>query len=549
MYRNLNKSRIKFLFIITVGLFVIFSARLIYFQWIKRDYYKGMAEKQYNYGEAISSLKYQVLSSDGKYLQSYYYDYVAVINIRLFKLNNYENNMDKLLTINYIMKENIEDFDINSLLNGNSGNRYYLINAESYEKLLPIVKKTKGIYVFKREAIDNITNSNIVNILTNIKNSDDELKEMDSLERKLNSYMENNEFLQAMVQVDKSGYIKQEGYKVPELPYVTLTINKELQDTIESVLRDELFSKFKQIGATIIEAETGKIRAMAQKDDYNVNINIAADQNGYPPGSTYKLMSAEYALENNLISTETEYYCAGIDSCKGKSHGRVNMEKAINLSCNSYFVDLGNEFTAEELKNFSMRQGYLDKVLNLDKETKGKVNSKYKYSLILGGSIDSSIIQVAASLSAIVNEGYYIKPMLIEDVTNNKGESVMTFPIKKEKVISKETADIIKGYMRTTVINGTGASANLEGVEIGGKTGTAEKPVESVDPITGETIKTNHEYGWFAGYFKKDSKYYTMVVMVPDINMIEDEGIEYQGSNTAGPVFREILKRIKEMEF
>ncbi|MGM9974985.1 MAG: peptidoglycan D,D-transpeptidase FtsI family protein [Clostridiaceae bacterium] len=549
MYRNLNKRRIKILFIITVSLFILLSARLIYFQLIKRAYYKSMAEKQYNYGETISNLKYQVLSSDGKYLQSYSYDYVAVINIRLFKLNNYENNMDKLLTINYIMKENIEDFDINSLLNDNSGNRYYKINAESYEKLLPLVKDTKGIYVFKREAIDNITNSNIVNILTNIKDSEDNLKGEESLERKLDSYVENNEYLQAMVQVDKNGYIKQDGYRVPELSYVTLTINKELQDTVESVLRDESFSKFKQIGAVIIEAETGKIRAMAQKDDYNANINIAANQNGYPPGSTYKLMTAEYALENNLIKTDTVYNCVGINSCEGKAHGIVNMERALNLSCNSYFVDLGNKFTPDQLKEFSMKQGYLGKILNLDEETIGKANAKYSYSLILGSSIDASIIQVAASLSAIVNEGYYIKPMLLDEITNNKGETVMSFTTPKEKVISRETADIIKGYMRTTVLNGTGVAANIKGIEVGGKTGTSEKTEELVDSATGETINTEHEYGWFAGYFKKDNKYYTMVVMVPDINMIEDEGIEYQGSNTAVPVFRDILKSIKEIEF
>ena len=542
MYSNLNKSRIKVLFIVTLGLFILLSARLVYFQWIKGEYYKGMADKQYNYGEDISSLKYQVLSADGKYLQSYSYKYIVVINIRLFKLNNYENNMDKLMTINYIMKENVKDFDINKLLINNAGNRYYEVNEESYNKLMPLVEETKGIFVYKREVIENMTNSNIVSIITNNKDSKGNLKGEKSLERQLNGYFEDSEYLQAMVRIDKSGYIRTKGFKVPELSYVTLTINKELQDTVEAVLRDERFSKFKQIGAIIIEADTGKVRAMAQKDDYNANINIAANLLGFPPGSTFKLMTAEYALENNIIDVDTMYYCDG-KVCNKKTHGYVNMERALNLSCNGYFVELGKNFTAEELQGFCKKQGYLNKVLNLEYEINGKVDlpneDESNKNFIIGYGISASPIQVAASLSAIVNDGYYTKPYLIEEIKDKDGESVKKFDSTREQVISKENASTIKNYLRTTVLHGTGAVVNLEGIEVGGKTGTAGNP-------DGDSFR---EYGWFAGYFKKGNKYYTMVVMVPNIDELKEEKIELQGSNTAGPVFREILKNIKELQF
>ena len=90
---------------------------------------------------------------------------------------------------------------------------------------------------------------------------------------------------------------------------------------------------------------------------------------------------------------------------------------------------------------------------------------------------------------------------------------------------------IVKNAMRNVVLKGTGTKADIKGINIGGKTGSA----------TGSDNKT---HGWFAGYFTYKNKNYTMVIFTPELEGIDENNEEAGGGNTAAPIFKEIVKNI-----
>ncbi len=373
-------------------------------------------------------------------------------------------------------------------------------------------------------------------------NWNNEKKDENSIESFINTITDENIKPEIKFQVDKSGFIKEAGYNVPEKGNVVLTLDNELQDSIKKVLNSDKFSKFQQIGVVLIEANTGKVKAFTQKNDKLPNVNIAASLQGYPPGSTFKLITAELALEKGIITKDNKYICTG-KYCKKNNkphaHGSINIEQAINYSCNDFFIELGNKINAEEIINYAKKQGYSSKVLGFYDEAAGIINKPEKVelnnNLILGYSLSATPIQVAGAISPILNEGNYVKPYIIEKIKDSNDNTIKDFQGTVERVMSKNTAEDMKYFMRSTVTKGTGSIANINAMEVGGKTGTASS-------LDGEVF---HTHGWFAGYYKKDNKYYTLVVFVPNIDGKNELGEEYQGSNTAGMVFKDILLTIK----
>ena len=132
-----------------------------------------------------------------------------------------------------------------------------------------------------------------------------------------------------------------------------------------------------------------------------------------------------------------------------------------------------------------------------------------------------------------MNDGIYVRPYIVESVIDNDDKDIYKFSTDNKRVFSLVTSKLVKNAMIQVVNKGTGINAKLDGVEIGGKTGSA----------TSGTQKTTH--GWFAGYFKYKDKYYTMVVFVPDLaNKIKEDDEELEGGNTAAPVFKSIVSEI-----
>ncbi len=118
-----------------------------------------------------------------------------------------------------------------------------------------------------------------------------------------------------------------------------LTLDSKVQDSIRKILNKKEYKAFNQVGVILSESESGKIRAMVQKDETLPNVNIgAATQNGFPPGSIFKIITEEAALENNKVSLKDSFKCTGeFESNKKGIHGSFSTKEAFIVSCNDIF--------------------------------------------------------------------------------------------------------------------------------------------------------------------------------------------------------------------
>lgn len=300
--------------------------------------------------------------------------------------------------------------------------------------------------------------------------------------------------------------------------HLYLTIDLRLQIYADSLMEGKR-------GALIaMDTRTGEILTFLSKPDYDVSklsgvisaelweklvndpyhpLYDRACQSAYPPGSTYKLVAAIAALNENLItparkSTCPGYYAIGnkvVKCWRAKGHGTLDLEGAIKNSCNVYFYQLGlligldvwNKYS--ELFYFGKKTGvemtnenpglvpsiaYYNKVYGAGRWTKGMLAN-----LAIGqGELLVTPLQMVQFTSFLANRGKAYKPHLALKLEDPISKEQKLFPHEPRQVtaIRPEVYDVILEGMREVVDGGTGARARLYGITSAGKTGTAQNP-------------------------------------------------------------------------
>lgn len=301
------------------------------------------------------------------------------------------------------------------------------------------------------------------------------------------------------------------------------TIDIGLQEYAEKLMSN------KRGSIVAIEPSTGEILCIVSAPCYDPNLlvgksrskNYSALNNDsvntplfnralkacYPPGSTFKLANGLIAQQEHVITSNTVYVCNGGyaigNHTIGCHHsGAPNLPLAIESSCNTYFCRaFYNTITNKKYRN--VREGYqawknhINKMgfgvkfnTDLPYEAKGIIPSveyfdkKYKkkwggnaiVSMGIGqGEVGSTPLQMANMIAIIANRGYYYKPHVVRAI-GQKSNLVTRYSQKIESGIeSRYFAGVIEG-MRLAVNSGTGVSARIEGIDIAGKTGTAQNP-------------------------------------------------------------------------
>lgn len=514
-----------------IAIMIALSTRL----YILQIYPSAKVQSSYqnHQEENISNAKYMILDTNGKDLMKYNKKYVLVIDTKPFSLNNYEETLEDLMALNFIMKAENPEFNYTEVMK-KSGKLYYNISEDTYNKVNKL-KNIKGIYTYISDEVDTKKAWSVSSMLSKVL--DDEEHVEGSLEEELYGYLKDNENPKINFYLDdRAVYAKQDVNVSNNNKNLRLTIDKDIEDKVRNIINKEDYSYLNNIGVSIIESDTGKIRALVQKDESAANINLGIQQIGYEPGSIYKIITLGAALDMGLININNSFVCTG-KICR-EVHGKLSVEEAFEKSCNDTFAQVGSLVGYDKLMEYSDKQGLYDRVLNLEggnrNEAKGIKPTKESgiNNISIGQSMNVTPIQMLGAINTIINNGVYEKPYIVESILDKDENVVEEFKSEEKKIYSETTAKLVKNAMKEVVVNGTGINAYIKGLDIGGKTGSA----------TGNEGQT---HGWFAGYFSIGNKSYTMIVFTPEIKSKDGTADEnLGGGDTAAPIFKEIVKTL-----
>ena len=409
---------------------------------------------------------------------------------------------------------------------------------ESYDKINKL-NDIKGIYTYVYNEVDLKERWRVENIIASI-DKDNVIK--GSFESKIEDIIsENKRPTIGFYLDDKSVYKSNETNSGENNKNIRLTIDKSITEKIRNVLKSDEFNNLDNVGVVLLESKSGKIRAMVQKDESEANINLGIGQLGFEPGSIFKILTEAIALNEGLINVTDTFYCGGsICNNNGKpyAHGALTVSKAFELSCNDIYAKIGNLIGYENMLKYTTNLGLFNKVLGVSGENREEASGVMPKTtdgisnFAIGQCVTVTPLQIAGAINAVVNDGVYIKPSIIEDIVDDNNNIIENEQNKENRIFTSTTSKLVKMDMKNVVLNGTGTEAKVDGVIEGGKTGTA----------TGEGGATTH--GWFAGYFELNNNEYTLVVVTPNIQGRNENGVELAGGNTAAPIFREIIKSL-----
>lgn len=310
-------------------------------------------------------------------------------------------------------------------------------------------------------------------------------------------------------------------------------------------------------GAVVaLEPSTGKILAMVSKPGYNPNtvgsdwdsliedkdsqsaLVNRATQGLYPPGSTFKVLTAiEYILENPSSYKKYSYKCEGSDSFEGnvincyagQKHGSLDLGHSLADSCNSSFANIGMSLDINSFrklcnkfmfnKKLPVKFEYNQSKFLLDKKSG---TAEIMQTAIGQGKTTITPLQNAMIAATIANDGEMMVPYVTDHTENDAGQVVKSYgPVSNGNIIDKDVADIIGKFMMSVVEDGTASSLSSLPYKVAGKTGSAEFDSEG----------TSH--AWFIGYAPAKKPRIAVSIIV------EGAGT---GSQYAVPVAKEMFK-------
>jgi len=540
-WKEITINRIYIVAVLLICSFLVLLGRLYYIQYYKKETYSVMADMQYYYEENVRNINYKLLGRNNEELFDYQDKYFAVIDPTTFLTLNNDTSLQDIQTVTYILRNYNKDYDLSQIKYKDGSQKYtYEIDYKTYEKVNSS-KSVNGIYTYKQKNAMKKKDWKIENLVTSPQNyKDEKFKESKSLEMAIYDRVKKNQFDKIRYEKDVNGKIIGEEIIIPEDNVnVKLTLDKNIQKLMEETLRSKDFNKYPQIGLTLVESESGKILSMVQKDDNISNINIGVpSSNGFLIGSVFKTIVFEAALDLELADLKDEYEIKNIFPKSIEKQKIYTLNQAYLRSSNDVFAQLGWKVGLDNIIKYAESQGLLHSVLNLHDEVQGAfegLNEKDKSGVITNTSIGQTLrttpLAVSVIPSTIVNKGIYVKPKILEGYVDNNGHTIEEMSVEKYRVLSEETATIMEEQMREVITSevGTGRKTNIEGVYMGGKTGTTEYFVDGKE----------YSDGWFVGYFKYKDKFYSMVIFIPEIDIVNDAG-----GTTAAYVFREAIDKL-----
>ncbi len=363
---------------------------------------------------------------------------------------------------------------------------------------------------------------------------------------------------------------------------VVLTIDWQIQAMLEKnleiALRDT--NAKNRVFGIIVDVNTMEILAMSTKPDYDLNNPYVLDERSqklldsfvgtdeekreyesellyglwknkviteiYEPGSTFKLITAAMALEENEVSTTDTFYCKGSKNVGGYNigchqrggHGHETFEQGLQNSCNPVFMDLAERLGKFRFYNYFEAYGFMEKT-GID--LAGEVSSIYHTDIngfnqtelavySFGQTFKITPLQQIRGVSAVANGGNLLRPRVVKALVDDDGNVIKSFDTELiRKVNSKETSELIMQYLMNGINIGSTKNAYVRGYKIAAKTGTSQKRDKEGNLYIGSCV----------AFAPADDPQIAILVGID-----EPSNGEYYGGVIAAPVVSSVLSEV-----
>lgn len=348
-----------------------------------------------------------------------------------------------------------------------------------------------------------------------------------------------------------------EGLQMPPGSDVYLTLDTTIQHIAEKELEAAIQKYRAKAGvAIVVKPVTGEILAMANYPSFNPNEyskqspeqrRNRAVTDSFEPGSTFKTILAAAALEEGVVGKDDLFYCemgkyayAGRVIHDTHPHGWLPFSKILQVSSNIGFTKVAEKLKRERYFKYIEKFGFGHPTgIDVPGEVSGMVRKPESWSAIdlathaFGQGIATTPIQLAMAYAAIANGGFLMRPYVSRRVVGPQGEVLLeNQPHVVRRVISEKTAKLLAGMLReVTSEGGTGVMASVDGFEVAGKTGTAQK----ADPVHGG-YSAKKRVASFVGFVPANDP--RLVALV----LIDEPEVNVYGGVVAAPVFRNIAQ-------
>ncbi|GAE88448.1 peptidoglycan D,D-transpeptidase FtsI family protein [Acetivibrio straminisolvens] len=263
-----------------------------------------------------------------------------------------------------------------------------------------------------------------------------------------------------------------------------------------------------------------------------------AVQGLYAPGSTFKILitaaAIENGLENKVFDDSGSIVIDGreIRNSESKAHGKIDLKRALAVSSNVVYAQLGTELGMTKFTDITNRAGFemgipFDIPMSKSRFPYEKMDKTDLAEAAIGqGKILVTPLHMAMITAGIANEGVMMEPVLVKSITNSEGKSSKEIKVNRlGRIMEADVAEKIKVMMQEVVTSGTGYNAAIKGINVAGKTGTAENELS--------VKKKAKEHSWFVGFAPAEDPKIAVAVIV-----------EYEGSggDVAASIARKVMK-------
>lgn len=565
-----RRKRLSLIFVLVSLIFFILIVKLLFIQVIDAEKYKTLAAMQRTRDIPIPATRGSVYDRNGTILAFSIKSFTMWARpSEIIDLEATLDDISKVVTINKdVIIKTINDDDISIIKVKRE------INKETADIIanltLPGIWVTEDIqraYPFDNFASHIIGHTSI------------DIVGISGIEQEYNDILTGTPG-KYLVSTDASGrqlafgtdkkYMPVDGYNV------VLTIDEIIQHYLEIALQKAYFeNEAKNVSGIVMDVKTGEILAMSSKPDYNLNkpripyskyydvdVDSMTDSEKvifwnsmwknqiisslYEPGSVFKIITAAAGLEENVVTPYTLFNEHGYLMIDGvrincwshkNPHGEQTLTEALENSCNPVFMEIGIGMGKETFYSYIENFGFKEKTnIGLPAETNSlvtplnKVTNVDAATMSFGQGISITPMQMIKAAGAIANNGIMMEPYIVKAITDNYGNVIDEFTPKEIKqVISEKTSVEMRLMMESVVDNGSGANAKIEGIRIGGKTGTSEKIVDG--EYTGD--KT---YSSFIAFAPVDDPQVIILIV------IDEPSFNSYGSVIAAPVAKDVLE-------